>query len=180
MTAELDLHELIEQCNACTDAGALGCYADLFILPRDLETAAAKLRRADFFIEDINCVHIQEGFLLLYHFDHFDQPGRISLRIIISPDNPEIPSISSIFPGANWHERECFDFFGIRFKGHPNLIPLLLDPEHQGPPPLLKDQKDLKDLYQLSPCRTGKIPPNVQELSEVINQMASSGPQEES
>lgn len=180
MNAEIDPHELIEQCNACTDAGALGCFLDLFILPRDLRPAARKLRRAGYFIEDISCVHIQEGFLLLYHFDHFDQPGRISLRIILSQDTPEIESISSIFPGADWHERECCDFFGIRFKGHPNLIPLLLDAEHQGPPPLLKSEKELKDMYQLAPCRTGKITPNFQELSEVIQNMAPDGPQEES
>jgi len=51
-----------------------------------------------------------------------------------------VPTISAVFPGANWHERETHDFFGIRFAGHPNLIPLLL-PEDADYHPLRKDFK---------------------------------------
>jgi NADH-quinone oxidoreductase subunit C len=49
-----------------------------------------------------------------------------------------VPSISEVFPGANWHERETHEFFGIRFLGHPNLSPLLL-PEDATYHPLRKD-----------------------------------------
>jgi len=51
---------------------------------------------------------------------------------------PEVPSISSIFSGAEWHEREAFDFYGIRFTGHPDLVPLLL-PEDVDYHPLMKE-----------------------------------------
>ena len=47
-------------------------------------------------------------------------------------------TISPVFPGANWHERETHDFFGIVFRGHPNLEPLLL-PEDATYHPLRKD-----------------------------------------
>ena len=53
-------------------------------------------------------------------------------------DNPEIATILKVFPGANWHERETHDFFGIRFLGHPNLTPFLL-PEDATYHPLRKD-----------------------------------------
>jgi NADH-quinone oxidoreductase subunit C len=60
------------------------------------------------------------------------------IRTRIRRDNPEIPTISPVFPGANWHERETHDFFGIRFSGHPDLTPLLL-PEDADYHPLRKD-----------------------------------------
>ena len=111
--------------------------------------AVKELDNLGYFLEDVCCVHVKEGFELVYHFDHWDNPGRITLRTLIS-DDQQAETISHIFPGADWHERECYDFFGIHFKGHKNLIPLLLPPdlnEH----PLLKDKKTLKELSQLLP-----------------------------
>ena len=63
---------------------------------------------------------------------------RVVVRCRVPRDNPELPTISKVFPGADWHERETHDFFGIRFAGHPDLSPLLL-PEDADFHPLLKD-----------------------------------------
>lgn len=76
----------------------------------------------------------------VYDFNHFDELCRVTIRVRIPRDTPEIPTISSIFPGADWHERETHDFFGIQFIGHPYLEPLLL-PEDADFHPLLKDFK---------------------------------------
>lgn len=130
-----------------------GYDVDRFISADRLLDAVRKVDQAGFFLEDVSCVDMQEGFLLVYHFDRFERPGRLVLRVMIPRETPEIPSIYEIYPGAAWHERECFDFFGVQFTGHPNLIPLLLDPEHQGPPPLLKEESARKDLPQLYPDR---------------------------
>jgi NADH-quinone oxidoreductase subunit C len=59
------------------------------------------------------------------------------------------PSIAAIFSGADWHERECFDFFGVTFDNHPGLKPLLL-PDDLGQHPLLKE-KDRRSIYGLLP-----------------------------
>jgi len=78
---------------------------------------------------------------VVYDYNHtgFDL-CRVVVRCLVSRDNPELPTISEVSPGANWHERETHDFFGIRFTGHPDLSPLLL-PEDADFHPLLKDFK---------------------------------------
>ena len=63
---------------------------------------------------------------------------------------PSLPTISGVYPGADWHERECFDFYGIDFAGHPNLYNLLL-PENFGSHPLIKAEKARKSLADLMP-----------------------------
>jgi NADH-quinone oxidoreductase subunit C len=50
-----------------------------------------------------------------------------------------VPSIASIYPAADWHERETRDMFGIVFEGHPNLVPLLLPDDMTDHFPLRKD-----------------------------------------
>lgn len=74
----------------------------------------------------------------VYDFNHYQRLLRVAVHVRVPRDNPEIPTISGIYPGANWHERETHDFFGIRFLGHPDLSPLLL-PEDADFHPLLKD-----------------------------------------
>ena len=75
---------------------------------------------------------------IVYDFFHPETSLRVVVRTRVPRDNPELSTISSVFPGANWHERETHDFFGIRFLGHPNLAPLLL-PEDADFHPLRKD-----------------------------------------
>jgi NADH-quinone oxidoreductase subunit C len=65
---------------------------------------------------------------------------RVVLRVRIPRDEPNIPTLNDVFPSANWHERETYDFFGINFEGHPQLENLLL-PEDSDFHPLLKDFK---------------------------------------
>lgn len=66
----------------------------------------------------------------------------VSLRTEIGRDNPEVQSLTSVWPTVNWHEREAFDMFGIRFQGHPDLRRILLPENWQGGHPLRKDFVD--------------------------------------
>jgi NADH-quinone oxidoreductase subunit C len=125
-----------------TDYKAKGYHLDVD-LPADKVVAAAEiLNRENFFIEAITGVDwIDEQQLeVVYDFNHFDELCRVVIRTRTERNNPAIPTISHIYQGANWHERETHDFFGIKFTGHPNLEPLLL-PEDADFHPLLKDFK---------------------------------------
>ena len=62
----------------------------------------------------------------------------LHLKVRLEEDHPEIPSVTGIWPGANWHEREVYDMFGITFAGHPDLRRLYM-PEEFEYHPLRKD-----------------------------------------
>jgi len=76
---------------------------------------------------------------VVYDYNRTDgQLCRVAVRTRVPRSAPAVPTISHIYPGANWHERETHEFFGIDFQGHPYLVPLLL-PEDADFHPLLKD-----------------------------------------
>ena len=88
-------------------------------------------------------IQTPSGFEILYHFS-FDKAGEIySVRILIEDKkHPEVASVTPIFPGAEWIEREMWELLGINFKGHPNLKKLLLaDDWPQGNYPLRHKQE---------------------------------------
>ena len=76
-------------------------------------------------------------FDVIYHFLSFRHNIRLRIKITISEDET-ISSITSIFPAANWFEREAFDMYGIQFKDHPDLRRILTDYGFEGYP-LRKD-----------------------------------------
>ncbi len=71
----------------------------------------------------------------LYSMKHHHM---IRLKAEVPEEDPTIDSVISIWRGADWHERECFDMFGIQFKGHPDLRRILLPEDWEGHP-LRKD-----------------------------------------
>jgi len=125
-----------------TNYKAKGYHLDVELSPDKIPEAAEILLRENFFIESITGVDWidNEQLEAVYDFNHFDELCRVVIRTRTDRNNPAIPTISNIYQGANWHERETHDFFGIKFTGHPNLEPLLL-PEDADFHPLLKDFK---------------------------------------
>jgi len=126
---------------AACDYAKTGQTWQAFLPAASLVKAAERLLAADWHLEDIAALDCFEGYVVTYHFAHFDQPGRATLRVVAPHDAPHVPSISAVFDGALWHERETRDFHGVIFDGHPNLIPLLLDPDMAECFPLRKDPK---------------------------------------
>jgi NADH-quinone oxidoreductase subunit C len=77
-------------------------------------------------------------FELVYHLYSIARNHRVRLKTRVAEENPRIASVTSVWRGANWLERETYDMYGIRFDGHPDLRRIYLYEEFQGHP-LRKD-----------------------------------------
>lgn len=64
-------------------------------------------------------------FAVVYHIHNLFENIRLRLRVFLPAENPEVDSMVGLFLSANWQERETYDFFGIIFKNHPNLVRIL-------------------------------------------------------
>jgi NADH-quinone oxidoreductase subunit D len=117
-----------------------GYHADRKVSPVDVVDTAELLAAEGFSLDSITGVDwLADGQMeVVYDYFHPERNVRAAVRTRVPRDNPELPTISNVFPGANWHERETHDFFGIKFSGHPNLAPFLL-PEDATYHPLRKD-----------------------------------------
>jgi len=135
-------------CKAESTFDTTGKSWSVFVEPDEVTAAARRLYERAFFLEDISAIDTREGLVAVYHFDHFDSPGRVAIHVIVPHEAPVIPSISPVFSGALWHERECHDFFGIRFTGHPDLSPLLV-PDDLDYYPLIKKEDATRSLDEL-------------------------------
>ena len=81
----------------------------------------------------------EEGrFAVVYHFFSTVHKHRLRLVVPLEETSAEVDSLTALWPGADWLEREVWDMFGIRFKGHPNLKRILLYEGFEGHP-LRKD-----------------------------------------
>jgi NADH-quinone oxidoreductase subunit C len=81
---------------------------------------------------------LEPRFELNYHLLSLEYRKRIRLKVRIPGDDPQVQSVTPIWPAANWHEREAFDLMGVRFEGHPDLTRILMPDDWEGYP-LRKD-----------------------------------------
>ena len=77
-------------------------------------------------------------FVVVYHFYSLKHKHRLRLLVPVEEEEAELDSLVLLWPGANWLEREVWDMFGIRFKGHPDLKRILMYEGFEGHP-LRKD-----------------------------------------
>lgn len=96
------------------------------------------------FLTDICGIHYPEfpdkEIGVVYHLHNMMANFRLRLKIFMSRENVEVDSLVELFAGANWMERETYDFYGIKFKGHPDLRPIL-NMEDLGYHPMLKEYR---------------------------------------
>jgi NADH-quinone oxidoreductase subunit C len=81
------------------------------------------------FLTDLQAVHYPdrkgEELAVVYHLHNLKDNIRIRFKVYTDIQTPDVYSATALFAGANWMERETYDFFGVNFIGHPNLIRVL-------------------------------------------------------
>jgi len=102
--------------------------------------AAAKTAGFDVFVDlcGVDYLRRDPRFEVVLNLLSHNHGRRLRIRVGVSGSEPVVPTIVSIFPGANFYEREAFDLFGIVFTGHPDLTRIVLPDDWEGHP-LRKD-----------------------------------------
>jgi len=94
------------------------------------------------FLSSLSATHwpdAEPAFWIDYELRSITRMHRLRIKVGLAAEDPHVPSVTGMFPTANWHERETFDFFGIVFDGHPELTRILLPDDWVGHP-LRKDE----------------------------------------
>jgi NADH-quinone oxidoreductase subunit C len=127
---------------ALTDAKFDFGELTLSIAADDIRAACSTVQAAGYdFFEDMTAVDwfpAAPRFQLSYHVLSFQFLERIRLRVMLDESDLSVESITSVWPGANFFEREVFDLFGIHFAGHPDLRRIMMPDDWKGHP-LRKD-----------------------------------------
>lgn len=124
-----------------TEYAARGFHLDVQVNPDQVVRAAEIIDAEGLTLEAVTGVDwIKENqFEVIYDYAYTGgELYRVVVRARVDREQPDIPTISEVYPGANWHERETWDLLGINFVGHPQLERFLL-PEDADFHPLRKD-----------------------------------------
>jgi len=117
-----------------------GASRSVFVPADAVLVVARRLDEAGCHLEDLSGLDCAEGILVNYHFARYERNERIVLRTLAPHEDGRVPSIAAVFAGAEWHERELHDFFGVTFEGNPNPAPLLLAEDETSRPLRKADQ----------------------------------------
>lgn len=130
------------------DYSKCGYHIEVFPEKDQVRDFARCMLEREFFLDFVTAVHVESALQVVHHFAHFAEVCHVNAKTIT--ENGSIPTISDIFNGANWHERETHDFYGLKFEGHPDLRTFLLAEEDADLKPLLKNEKKLKSLGSIT------------------------------
>lgn len=132
--------ELLEKVKQAIDSALPGAVESaemnydfpVFIIKRDAMHPVLKFLKEDpelnfHFLTDLTGMQTADEKQLgvIYHLHNMLKNYRVRLKTFFPIDKPEIPTATDLWPAANWMERETYDFYGVRFKGHPNLKRIL-------------------------------------------------------
>jgi NADH-quinone oxidoreductase subunit C len=123
------------------DREELSIYIDRFLI-REATVLLRDNPNCPFnYLSDVTCVDWYPSdprFEVIYHLLSISKKERVRLKVRLPDESPVVESVTSVWPSANYFEREVFDLFGVRFTGHPYLRRLLMPEDWEGHP-LRKD-----------------------------------------
>ena len=131
------------------DGATVGLPAFRVVRERLLETARQWRDAPEIGLEYLSClsgVDYRDHIDVVYHVFSVAHPGRGAVLKVAAQKTgtagPWLPSVTAVWPGAEWHEREVFDLLGVRFTDHPDLRRILLSEGFSGGYPLRRDFSD--------------------------------------
>ncbi len=132
-----------------SDYKKCGYHLEVKLTESQVRDFAQAMLDCGFYIDFVSAVHVTPCFQVVYQFAHFDEACRINAKAMANAQG-EIPTICDIYHGANWHERETHDFYGVVFTGHADLRTLLLSEEDADLKPLLKHADKLVNVETIT------------------------------
>jgi NADH-quinone oxidoreductase subunit C len=142
-----ELRRLFPQVNE-VDYRKRGYHLEVILNAGEVRGFAGVMRDHRFYLSFVSAVHLAPAIEVVYQFASYYAPCRVIGRTQVAEDG-SIPTISDIYEGANWHERETKEMFGVLFSGHPYLEPLLLPEAATELKPLLKGEGKVKTAEQV-------------------------------
>jgi NADH-quinone oxidoreductase subunit C len=129
--------------NKLKEAKILG-FEPTFIVEKDafLDVCRFVKESKELSFDLISCMSgadYPDRFEMVYLLFSFSNRHKMSLKVQLPKDNPEVESVTAVWKGADWYERETAELYGIKFKNHPDLRPLLLPEDWNEGYPLRKD-----------------------------------------
>jgi NADH-quinone oxidoreductase subunit C len=130
--------------------------------PFSIEQVAVKLKTdAELHIDYLECITgidfpDDKKIHVVYHAYSYAKKHRVVMKALLDREDPAIPTVSNVWPTANWQERECFDLLGVLFDGHPDLRRILLPDDWEGHP-LRKDYEEASDYHGIPTIRPNPI-----------------------
>ena len=119
------------------DYAKTGYHLEATAAPEQMPEVAKTMLSLGCFLESLTGLHYPEHFTLVYHFNNFGELCRTALHVKV-PHDKDAPTISHIYPGAKFYDREAYELYGVRFAGHPYLSLILLQFESYFHPLLKK------------------------------------------
>jgi NADH:ubiquinone oxidoreductase subunit C len=101
------------------------------------------------FLFCLSCVDFKTNLTMVYHFRSTTLRHELVIRSVLDRNDPEIQSVSRIWRTADFHEREAYEMFGVKFIDHPDLRLLILPDGWEGKNPMRKDYEDEINMIKL-------------------------------
>jgi NADH-quinone oxidoreductase subunit C len=150
MTNE-EIKEFISRVEPNATFDESGEWLNILLAPTFLKNMATQLRNAPFnfdYLFCLTCIDWKTDLTMVYHLSSTEHRHTIVLKAKTERTNPEIDTVSDIWKGADFFEREVYDLFGVKFINHPDLRRLIMPDDWEGWP-LRKDYVDEVNMIKL-------------------------------